>query len=72
MTDKKLNRLKKDKVGNGLLSFIPNELGINLCSVEDIEIIRQNNGELRSIKIRFIPDSPETIEHKDYSSVVPC
>lgn len=72
MTDKMLMKIKKDNVGNTLLQFIPNELGINLCSVEDIDIIRQNNGELKSIKIRFIPDDPEPQKDKIYSSAVPC
>ena len=72
MTDKKLKKLKKDKLGEVLLSFIPNELGINLCSVEDIDIVHQNNGELKSITIRFIPDNSEPQEDKNYSSAVPC
>lgn len=72
MTDRKLKNIKKDNVGKALLSFIPNELGINLCSVEDIDIVRQNNGELKSIKIRFIPENPEPQNNKDYSSAVPC
>ena len=72
MTDKKLMKIKKDNVGKTLLSFIPNELGINLCSVEDISIIRQNNGELKSITIRFIPDNPEPSKDRNYSSAVPC
>lgn len=72
MTDKMLMKIKKDDVGKSLLSFIPNELGINLCSVEYIDIIRQNNGELKSITIRFIPDNPESQKDKNYSSAVPC
>ena len=72
MTDKKLTKIKNDNIGKSLLSFIPNELGINLCSVEDINIIRQNNGELKSITIRFIPDNPEPQKDKNYSSAVPC
>lgn len=72
MTDKKLTKIKKDKLGKTLLPFIPNVLGINLCSVEDINIIRQENGELKSITIRFIPDNPEPQKDKNYSSAVPC
>ena len=72
MTDKKLTKIKKDNTGKTLLAFIPNELGINLCSVEDIDIIRQENGELKSITIRFIPDNPEPSKDKYYSSAVPC
>ena len=72
MTDKKLMKIKKDNVGKTMLSFIPNDLGINLCSVEDISIIRQNNGELKSITIRFIPDNPEHQKDKNYFSAVSC
>lgn len=72
MTDKKLKKIEKDKVGKTLLSFIPNELGINLCSVDDIYINRQENGELKSITIRFIPENPEPRKDKNYSSAVPC
>ena len=72
MTDRKLKKIKKDSVGKALLPFIPNGLGINLCSVEDIDVIRQNNGELKSITIRFIPEKPEPQNNKDYSSAVPC
>lgn len=71
MTDRKLKKLEKDNVGKTLLSFIPNELGINLCSVEDIDIVHQSNGELKSITIRFIPENPDLYD-KDYSSAVPC
>lgn len=72
MTDKKLKKTENDKAGKVLLSFIPNELGINLCSVDDIDIHRQGNGELKSITIRFIPDNPEPHESKNYSYAVPC
>ena len=72
MTDRKLKKIEKDNVGKTLLSFIPNELGINLCSVKDIDIVHQNNGELKSITIRFIPENPEPQNDKDYSSAVPC
>lgn len=72
MEDKKLKRLKNDNLGKTLLSFIPNELGINLCSVEDIVINRQKNGELKTITIRFIPEEPEASVNKNYSCAVPC
>ena len=70
MTEKKLKRLKKDDLGKVLLSFIPNELGINLCSVDDIDICRQKNGELSSIKFKFAPSEPEPSENKNFSSAV--
>lgn len=59
---------KKDTVENRLRSFIPNELGINLCSVESINVQRQKNGEIKEIKIVFIPAEPE--EPKDFSKSV--
>ena len=72
MKDSKLKRLMKDNIGEQILEFIPNRLGINLCSVDDIDIRRQENGELKSITIRFIPDNPEPQTYKNYSSAVPC
>lgn len=36
-------------------TFIVNQLGINLCSVKDIEIDRQADGQLKVVKIEFIP-----------------
>ena len=59
MEDYKLKELQKDNVGEQLLSFIPNNLGINLCSVENIHIKRQKNGEIVKIVIDFIPEEPE-------------
>ena len=63
MKKRKLNALIKDKTGKELLDFIPNKLGINLCSVADIRIYRQKNGETKRIDILFAPEEPE--EKKD-------
>lgn len=38
-------------------SFIVNELGINLCSVKNVEINRQSDSQLKEIKIEFIPST---------------
>lgn len=38
-------------------TFIVNELGINLCSVKNIDINRQSDGQLKEIKIEFIPST---------------
>ena len=35
--------------------FIVNQLGINLCTVKSINIDRQNDGQIKEIKIEFIP-----------------
>jgi hypothetical protein len=37
------------------LEVIPNNMGINLCSVESITFTRQNDGQLVSLTINFIP-----------------
>lgn len=38
-------------------TFIVNQLGINLCSVESISVDRQDDGQIKEIKIEFIPDN---------------
>lgn len=49
----------RDKLGNSvedLISiFIVNQLGINLCSVKSINVDRQEDGQIKEIKIEFIP-----------------
>lgn len=37
------------------LSVIPNNMGINLCSVEAISWTKQDDGQLVSLTIHFIP-----------------
>lgn len=39
--------------------FIVNNLGINLCSVESIDVDRQSDGQIKYINIKFIPDPME-------------
>lgn len=36
--------------------FIVNVLGINLVSVKSVDIEKQNDGQIRSINIEFIPE----------------
>ena len=38
------------------LEIIPNYMGINLCSVEAISWQKQNDGQLTSLTIHFIPE----------------
>lgn len=38
------------------LSVIPNYMGINLCSVESVSWTEQEDGQLVSLTINFIPD----------------
>ena len=53
MNDERLNRVQKDSTGEAVMSFIVNTLGINLCSVRDIRISRQKDGQLKDIQIVF-------------------
>jgi hypothetical protein len=55
-----IEQLQKDNVRKQIMDFIPNNLGINLCSVEDIIVRRQKNGEIKKIVIDFIPEEPES------------
>ena len=42
------------------IDIIPNQMGINLCNVKNIEVKRRSDSQLVSTKINFIPDdSPE-------------
>ena len=38
-----------------IATFIVNQLGINLCSVKSINVDRQEDGQIKEIKIEFIP-----------------
>lgn len=55
MTNERFNELIKDETSKTILEFIPNELGINLCSVDDVIIVRQKDGQIKEICISFIP-----------------
>jgi hypothetical protein len=39
------------------LSVIPNFMGINLCSVESISWVEQEDGQLVSLSIQFLPET---------------
>lgn len=56
MSNDVIEKLDSDTVGHQILQFIPNNLGINLCSVEDITINRMND-KLVSINIDFKIDT---------------
>jgi hypothetical protein len=49
---KELIRSKKSPLP---LEVIPNNMGINLCSVESLTWTRQTDGQLVSLTIHFIP-----------------
>lgn len=42
------------------LSAIPNLMGINLCSVDSLTWTRQDDGQLVSLTIHFLPE-PEAV-----------
>lgn len=46
------------------IDIIPNNMGINLCAVESIEQIKQDDGQFVSVLINFIPEPKE----KDFVS----
>lgn len=53
MCNEKLMNIENDPAGQQILQFIPNNLGINLCSVQDIIIDRDIENNLVSIQIDF-------------------
>ena len=59
MNNDNFEKLENDAVGRQLLRFIPNNLGINLCEVDDITIVR-NEDRLVSINIDFKLDNITT------------
>lgn len=57
---KDLVRLERSKEHCPLpLSVIPNYMGINLCSVDSVSWEAQDDGQLVSLTIYFIPDPKE-------------
>lgn len=54
---KELEAIDDEKAEKIVMRFIPNELGINLISVDDIRVYRQKDGQIKSIHIEFIPDN---------------
>ena len=48
---------QKDKAEDKISTFIVNQLGINLVAVKDIQVDRQSDGQIKQIKIDFIPDN---------------
>jgi hypothetical protein len=55
-----ITRKIKDLIDNNdspiPLAFIPNQMGINLCSVDSITWTRQTDGQLVNVTINFIPN----------------
>jgi hypothetical protein len=48
------------------LEVIPNNMGINLCSVEGMSWTKQDDGQLVSLTIHFVPapEAPVRPEHQ--------
>lgn len=63
MTDERLKELKNGGLTeNELLQFIPNNLGINLVAVDDIKVVRQEDGQLVSFHVDFIPECKQFVK----------
>lgn len=58
-TTKTVDELLKTEDSPLPLSVIPNYMGINLCSVEALTWTRQDDGQLVSLTIHFIPATSE-------------
>jgi len=54
-TKKVADLIKNDKESPLPLSVIPNYMGINLRSVDSLSWVRQEDGQLISFTINFIP-----------------
>lgn len=59
VTFKTIEQLIHEK--DSFINCIPNNLGINLCSVRGIEYIRQDDHQLKSLRIEFSPSPKEDI-----------
>ena len=65
-TFKTIDELIKDKGDCPLpLGIIPDNMGLNLCSVEAISWQKQDDGQLTNLTIHFIPASEE--EKKEFN-----
>ncbi len=59
-TTRKVSELIKNNEKCPLpLGVIPNQMGINLCSVDSIEWTKQSDGQLTQLTIHFIPSEKE-------------
>lgn len=55
-TTKTVEELLETKESPLPLDVIPNSMGINLCSVEALTWTRQEDGQLVSLSIHFLPN----------------
>ena len=56
-TTKTVEELLETKKSPLPLEVIPNNMGINLCSVEALTWTRQDDGQLVSLSIHFVPNA---------------
>jgi hypothetical protein len=54
---KTVEQLLKTKDSPLPLNVIPNNMGINLCSVDALTWTRQDDGQLVSLTIHFLPNN---------------
>ena len=54
-TIKTIDELIKSEDSPLPISVIPNNMGINLCSVEAVSWTKQDDGQLVSLTIHFLP-----------------
>ena len=59
---KSVDELLKTEESPLTLNVIPNNMGINLCSVESLTWTRQDDGQLVNLMIHFVPSDPPTEE----------
>lgn len=48
-----------------LLSIWPNNFGINLCSVKGFMVKMKKDGQLKSLRVDFIPDCQQGVNARD-------
>lgn len=47
--------IRRDHAASDIANLITNKWGINLCSVESIDVTRNEFGELTDLHVKFIP-----------------
>ncbi len=64
---KKISELIESKESPLPLEVIPNNMGINLVSVDSIGWIKQSDGQLVQLTIQFIPSSQSSVIMSEYT-----
>ena len=68
-TTKTVDEILKTEDSPLPLTVIPNNMGINLCSVEALTWTRQDDGQLVSLTIHFIPTPNHTLNLRQKRNV---